>query len=139
MEIEISRSMSPEMEKAVQAVKELAEAGEMDLSSVITAYDIIYFILFMIFAIWFISAIVKSVKAEINANKKVKRADDVLNVIASLKDDGHDNISLEEFSDALSANSRPPTRARKVGSTQNFNKLQKDILKSLTLQRRNNS
>lgn len=139
MEVTISRSMSPEMEKAVQAVKNLAEAGEMDLSSVITPYDIIFLILFAIVAIpLFISAVSGLVKI-FTETKKVKRADAVLDIVSKVGTT-HQGADMDAILEALQA--LQPAKAtvrRKSGNTQQFDQVTQSILNSLKMQRRQKS
>lgn len=139
MEVSISRSMTPEMERAVQAVKELSESGEMDLSSVITPYDILFLIVFAIIAIPLFITCVNGLTSCFTASKKVKSANAILDALST--DDTPQGVDMDAILEALShTSSRPTTRPRKVGSTnKQFDAVTRQIQKALELQRRNSN
>lgn len=139
MNIEISRSLSPETEKALRALEEMVDNGTVDISNVITMYDIVYMILAAIVLvpifIWCIKGLIGSVNEFVQGNQSVKMANHIISTAkaAQKKQSSGESVSLDELLEQLAAATTPKKRRSKNSS---FDNITFQIQQALKEQRR---
>lgn len=144
MEVTISRTLSPETEKALQALQTMVDNGDVNISDVVTAYDIIYLIIFAAVAIpifiWAIRGLIGSVNEIVQGNKEVKMANRIINAANASKETQAEDGTMD-FAPLLDALAQASSKQqRKSGSTQQaFQDISRQIAQAIKQQRRKTS